>query len=57
MNEEGSLFNSNDLHGFTIQSGATCADAKSSHRLVVMKSDQLYHTTLPSIGEVVVLLR
>ncbi|KAJ5135127.1 uncharacterized protein N7515_004405 [Penicillium bovifimosum] len=55
--EEKSLFNGNDRHSFTVQSGARCADAKSSHQLVVMKSNQLHHETLPSIGEVVVLLR
>ncbi|KAJ5576014.1 hypothetical protein N7535_002940 [Penicillium sp. DV-2018c] len=57
MEEDQTLFDSNDRHGFTIQSGATCADAKSSHHLVVMTSNKLYHETLPSIGEVVVLLR
>ncbi|KAJ5145956.1 uncharacterized protein N7515_000520 [Penicillium bovifimosum] len=57
MKEGKSLFNSNDRHGFTIQSGARCVDAKSSHQLVVMKSNQLCHETLPSTGEVVVLLR
>ncbi|KAJ5576060.1 hypothetical protein N7535_002986 [Penicillium sp. DV-2018c] len=57
MKEDASLFNSNDRHGFTVQSGAMCADAKSSHQLVVMKSSKLYHETLPSTGEILVLVR
>ncbi|KAJ5794779.1 hypothetical protein N7457_001378 [Penicillium paradoxum] len=57
MREEASLFNSNDRHGFTIESAATCADSKAAHQLVVMKSDRCYHKFLPAIGELVVLLR
>ncbi|KUM62055.1 hypothetical protein ACN42_g5033 [Penicillium freii] len=54
--EDSSLFNSNDQHGFTIQMGATSADGKSAHQLVVMKSDKCYHDTLPSVGELIVLV-
>lgn len=57
MKEDGDLFNSNDHHGFTIEKGATCADAKAAHQLVVMKIHQCHHEILPSIGELVVLLR
>ncbi|CAI7653279.1 unnamed protein product [Penicillium discolor] len=55
--EDNSLFNSNDQHGFTIQMGATSADGKSAHQLVVMKSENCYHDTLPSVGELMVLVR
>ncbi|KAF4763249.1 hypothetical protein HAV15_000547 [Penicillium sp. str.  len=55
--EDNSLFNSNDQHGFTIQMGATSADGKSAHQLVVMKSENCYHDTLPSVGELIVLVR
>lgn len=55
--EDHSLFNSNDRHGFTIQMGAVSADAKSAHQLVVMKSNNCYHDTLPSVGELVALVR
>lgn len=55
------LFNSNDTHGFTIESGATRTEATGSktmsgHRLVVMKSDSLQHESHTSIGELVVLV-
>ncbi|KAJ5345224.1 hypothetical protein N7452_003228 [Penicillium brevicompactum] len=55
------LFNSNDTHGFTIESGATRTEATgckttSGHRLVVMKSDSLLHESHTSIGELVVLV-
>lgn len=55
--EDTSLFNSNDQHGFTIQMGATSADGKSAHQLVVMKSEKCYNDTLPSVGELMVLVR
>ncbi|KAJ5518834.1 hypothetical protein N7453_001256 [Penicillium expansum] len=57
MEEDESLFNSNDKHGFTIQMGATSADGKTAHQLVVMESDNCYHDILPSVGELMVLVR
>ncbi|KAK4868245.1 hypothetical protein LT330_007443 [Penicillium expansum] len=57
MEEDESLFNSNDKHGFTIQMGATSADGKTAHQLVVMESDNCYHGILPSVGELMVLVR
>ncbi|CAG8216551.1 unnamed protein product [Penicillium salamii] len=55
--DTGNLFNSSDKHGFTIESGATMADTVSGHRIVIMKSDSLVEKTLPSVGEILVLVR
>ncbi|KAJ5164889.1 uncharacterized protein N7500_006719 [Penicillium coprophilum] len=57
MGDEDGLFNSNDRHGFTIERGAISADGKTAHQLVVMKSDDCYHDILPSVGELIVLVR
>jgi hypothetical protein len=57
MEEDDSLFNSNDQHGFTIQRGATSADGKAAHQLVIMESEECYHDVLPSVGELIVLVR
>ncbi|CAI7647238.1 unnamed protein product [Penicillium glandicola] len=57
MHEDQSLFDSSDRHGFTIESGAVNADGKNAHRLVVMKSNDCYHDILPSVGELIVLVR
>ncbi|KAJ5836339.1 hypothetical protein N7447_002365 [Penicillium robsamsonii] len=57
MREEESPFNSDDRHGFAIEKGAISADGKTAHQLVVMKSDECYHDILPSVGELIVLVR
>ncbi|KAJ5958875.1 uncharacterized protein N7479_006025 [Penicillium vulpinum] len=57
MRDGESLFNSNDRHGFTIENGAKSADGMTSHQLVVMKSQSCYHEILPSVGELLVLVR
>ncbi|CAG8318576.1 unnamed protein product [Penicillium nalgiovense] len=57
MEEDDGVFNSNDQHGFTIQRGATSADGKAAHQLVVMESEECYHDVLPSVGELIVLVR
>ncbi|CAG8895611.1 unnamed protein product [Penicillium egyptiacum] len=57
MEEDDSLFNSNDQHGFTIRRGATSADGKTAYQLVVMKSENCYHGVIPSFGELIVLVR
>lgn len=57
MTEDNTLFNSNDHHGFSIESIATCADSKASHQIVIMKEDRCYHESLPSAGELFVLLQ
>ncbi|KAJ5199379.1 hypothetical protein N7491_000064 [Penicillium cf. griseofulvum] len=56
MREDEGLYNSNDQHGFTIEKGARSIDG-NSHQVVVMKSEKCYHDTLPSTGELIVLVR
>ncbi|KAI1831397.1 hypothetical protein DTO013E5_9237 [Penicillium roqueforti] len=57
MEEDKSLFNSNDKYGFTVQRGAVNADGKGAHQLAVMTSEECYHDTFPSVGELIVLVR
>lgn len=57
MEDNGTLFNSNDTHGFTIEKGAMSSDPTSGAQLVVMKSDSLKDKSSPSVGELLVLVK